>query len=178
MSEKRNFKNVVLTGFMGTGKTSVGRCLAQALGMKFLDLDEIIEGETGSEIKDIFRTKGEAHFRELEAEAIRKLTSGIYGPGIIAATGGGAVIRRSNREALRVWGSVICLHASLDEILKRAGAGDERPLLADGGKREKIERLLKEREEAYRDCDFSLDTTGTSVKDVVEKIKSFLDNAV
>ncbi|MBI5969582.1 MAG: shikimate kinase [Deltaproteobacteria bacterium] len=187
MTGNKSARNVVLTGFMGAGKTVVGKRLAATLGRKFLDLDETIVKETGVEIKDIFRTKGEAYFRELEAGAIVKLTKGEYGIGIVAATGGGAVIRPSNRKALRAWGAVICLRASVDEIIKRAGSGDERPLLdiaAQGKKREKgflpplIERLLKERDMAYKDCDFALDTTEMSVKDAVEKIKSFLGNSV
>lgn len=172
---KKGVRNVALTGFMGAGKTTVGRGLAQALGMKFLDLDEIIEDETGSAIKEIFLTKGEAHFRDIESEAIRKLASGVYGAGIIAATGGGAVIRQSNRDALKRWGVVVCLRASVDEILIRAGSGDERPLLADGDRRERIERLLKERAEAYSDCDLMLDTTQTSVDGVIEKITAYLN---
>ncbi len=177
MNEKKNFRNVALTGFMGAGKTAVGRLLAKRLGLKFLDLDEIIERETGAEIKDIFRQNGEGHFRDIEASVIKKLTSGAYGTGIIVATGGGAVIRQSNREDLKGWGIVVCLRASVDEILKRAGSGDERPLLTGGDRKKKVEGLLKDREEAYRDCDLALDTTDLSVRDVAEKIRLFLDNA-
>ncbi|MBI5493334.1 MAG: shikimate kinase [Deltaproteobacteria bacterium] len=166
--------NIVLTGFMGTGKSTVGRILAKELDLKPVDLDELIEKEAGMAVKDIFRVHGEARFREMEAEVIKKLSSGAFGQGLIVSTGGGAVLNPLNRDSLRKWGTLVCLTASVDEIIKRVGDRGERPLLATGDKRQAVLRLLKEREDAYRDCDIEVDTTSIDARGVADKIKSFI----
>jgi shikimate kinase len=168
-------RNIVLTGFMGTGKSTAGRVLAGGLGLKFLDLDSIIEKEAGLEVKEIFSALGEAHFRNLESELIGKLTRGELGTGLVVATGGGAVVDKANRAALKSWGVLICLMASVDEIIKRVGRNDDRPLLSETELKETVERLLREREGAYADCDLTVDTTSLNPDGVVEKIRSFLD---
>ncbi len=167
-------RNIVITGFMGTGKSSVGRRLARALGFRFLDTDELIENETGLKISDIFQRYGEAHFRRLEKDIIQRLTSGRFGRGIVLSTGGGAVVDDTNRRLLRGWGTVVCLTASVDTILKRVEGSDERPLLEESDRRRKIEELLREREEAYRDSDLMIDTSSKTVDEVVEEIRRFL----
>lgn len=159
---------------MGTGKSSVGKMLARERGLEFLDLDDIIETASGISIKEIFNSGGEAEFRALEARAIERLVSGAYGVNCVLATGGGAVLRKSNRDALRRWGTVVLLTASVDEMLDRVGKAEDRPLLSGGKRREKIERLMAERDSAYRDCDFSVDTTGLTVAEVVARITGFL----
>src|SRR5574337_1799870 len=128
--------NIVLTGFMGTGKSTVGRILAKELGLKPVDLDELIEKEAGMAVKDIFKVHGEARFREMEAEAIKKLTSGEIGQNLIVSAGGGAVLNPLNRAALRKWGALVCLTASVEEIIKRVGDRTDRPLLATGDKKQ------------------------------------------
>jgi len=170
-----NMKNIALTGFMGTGKTSVGRLLAKDLGMTFIDLDEIIEEEAGMSIKDIFEKSGEARFRELERQALRRVISGEFGEGIVLATGGGAVVDEENRALLRGWGVIVCLTASVSTILERTSRASVRPLLERGDRRSEVMKLLSRREEAYRDSDMVLDTTGDSVRDVVRKIRVFLE---
>ncbi len=168
--------NIVLTGFMGTGKSTVGRLLAKELGLKLVDLDELIEKEAGMAVKDIFKAHGEARFREMETQVIRKLSSGLFGQNLVISTGGGAVVNTANRGLLRDWGTLVCLKASVEEIIKRVGDRADRPLLASGDKREAILKLLKERDEAYRDCDLSIDTTSMDARQVAEVIKSFIQN--
>lgn len=166
--------NIVLTGFMGTGKSTVGRLLARRLGFTFLDLDELIEKEAGMPIKEIFSTHGEAHFRELESEVIKKLSSGGLGDRLVVSTGGGAVVRQENRARLKSWGRLVCLTASNEEILRRVGNRPERPLLFGPDREEKMTRLLAERREAYSDCDLEIDTTGQKPEEVVAVIQRHL----
>ncbi len=170
--------NIVLTGFMGTGKSAAGRSLSRGLGLKFLDIDEIIEKEAGVRISEIFANYGESYFRKLEGDVIRRLVSGEFGDGIIVSTGGGAAVSDSNRKALKGWGTLICLKASVDEILKRVGNRNDRPLLAKGDKKEAVEKLLKERESAYMECGLTIDTTSKDVDEVVGIIKDFLKTKV
>ena len=170
-------RNIALTGFMGTGKSSVGRLLARDLSMTFIDLDDLIEREAGMSIKDIFRTHGEARFRELERKALRRVVSGEFGEGIVLATGGGAVVDPENRALLRKWGAIVCLVASVETILERTSRNSARPLLESKDREAEVRRLLRERDAAYRDSDMILDTTGDSVTDVVRKIKVFLEEA-
>ncbi|MBI5644130.1 MAG: shikimate kinase, partial [Deltaproteobacteria bacterium] len=139
-------------------------------------LDDLIEKEAGMQVKDIFKTYGEPHFRQMEKDIIMKLHGGAYGTGIILSTGGGAVVDSANREILKSFGKVICLKASVDEILHRVGGRGDRPLLSAPDKREAAGRLLKSREEAYRDCDFTIDTTSLSIEDVLAAIKGYIKN--
>jgi shikimate kinase len=170
-----DMRNIVLAGFMGTGKSTAGRALASGLGLKFLDLDSLIEKEAGLEVKEIFSALGEAHFRKLESELVEKLIRGELGTGLVVATGGGAVVDEKNREALKSWGVLICLKASVDEIVKRVGRSDDRPLLSETELKETVEKLLRERQGAYADCDLTVDTTYLNPDGVVRKIRSFLD---
>ncbi|MBI5233936.1 MAG: 3-dehydroquinate synthase [Deltaproteobacteria bacterium] len=167
-------KNIIITGFMGTGKSSVARRLALKMGLKPMDTDELIEKEAGMSVKDIFRTSGEKGFRALEKTVIERLSQGGFGHGLVLATGGGAVIDPVNREALRRWGVVINLRASIDEILERVGKGDERPLLNEKDNRFTVETLLKQRQEAYLEADLVIDTTKKNVEEVVSLIADFL----
>lgn len=172
--EAAQIPNIVLTGFMGTGKSTVGRLLARRLGFAFLDLDELIERETGMAIREIFSNYGEARFRELESEAIKRLASGGLGDKLVVSTGGGAVVREENRSFLKGWGTLVCLNASNEEILRRVGNRPDRPLLAGPDREEKMTRLLRERQDAYRDCDLEIDTTGQRPEEVAGTIQRFL----
>jgi len=167
-------ENIVLTGFMGTGKTTVGRALSKSTGLRFLDADELIENKAAMPVKDIFAGKGEPYFRRLEKEVIKEVTETMAG--IVFSVGGGAVIDPENRVRLKSFGTVICLTAEPAVIAKRVGEGDERPLLgADIDKRiANISELLKQREEAYKDCHLTVDTTHKDVKAVVEEIEGFI----
>lgn len=167
--------NIVLTGFMGTGKSTVGRLLARKLGHAFVDLDELVEKETGLSVSAIFASCGEERFRELEREAIARLVNGAFGNRLVVSTGGGAVVNEKNRSDLKKWGKLVCLKASPEEILKRVGAREDRPLLAGPDRLEKMERLLAARQEAYRDCDLEIETTGRRPDEVVSAICRFIE---
>src|SRR5574340_1795539 len=127
--------NIVLTGFMGTGKTTIGKALSKRLGMRLVDVDEEIESSEKMTINDIFRTRGEGCFREIETAMIKKLSAG---RNIIISTGGGAVLKDENMEALRKNGIVFCLVASADTILERTASNEDRPLLKVDNPKEKI----------------------------------------
>lgn len=161
-------KNIVLVGFMGTGKSAVGRLLAQRLGRPFLDLDKSIEKETGQTVPQIFQREGEAGFRRLEKQAVRRAAAL---NGHVVATGGGVMMDEENVQTLKSSGILICLTASPDVILKRTGAtAASRPMLTGGNPRERIEELLRLRAPYYAQADVTMDTTDRSVSEVVEEI--------
>lgn len=163
---------IVLTGFMGTGKSEVGRRLARRLGRAFVDTDELIEARAGKPVAAIFADDGEAAFRRLEREAVAEAAG--RGDAVIAV-GGGAVVDPANVAVLRAAGVVICLTAHPETILARIGHGSARPLLAGGSPRAAIERLLNERQAAYEAAaDWTLDTSDVSVDEVVEDIRESL----
>ena len=162
-----DMKNIILTGFMGTGKTAVGRQLARKLNIPFIDTDDLIEKEAGRSIAQIFAGHGEDYFRRLESKVIDDVSSKTN---MVIATGGGAIVNPKNLEALKKGGIVICLTASIDAILSRIDNGDERPLLAKGDSREVVSGLLKLREPFYEKADFIIDTTAKSIKEVVNEI--------
>jgi shikimate kinase len=140
--------NVVLTGFMGTGKTTVGRLLADRLGYEFVDTDTVIEERHGS-IPQIFAAHGEPRFRRYEREVAAELAAR---DGLVISTGGRLMLDPVNVKALGAGAHVFCLTASLDTILARvtaAGVADERPLLAGPDVEERIARLLEARAGAY-----------------------------
>ena len=162
-------KNIILIGFMGTGKTAVGAELAFRLGRKFIDTDRLVEEKSGMSISDIFEQLGESDFRKSESEAALKLTT--YRPGeIVAATGGGMALQKANRDSLTKAGIVVLLTASPRAILRRIGKGKERPLLKGPNSRERIEELLKERETVYSSHDLKINTTSKTVKQVSREI--------
>lgn len=168
-------KNIILTGFMGTGKTSVGKRLAKELNLKFIDTDVLIEKEAGICINEIFARFGEAYFRRLESKVINEVSSD---ENMIIATGGGAVINPTNLLVLKKNGMLICLTASIDVILSRIGSGDERPLISEGDKKETISNLLKVREPFYKKADFIVDTTTKSIKEVVKEILKIVETSL
>ncbi|MEE9614410.1 MAG: shikimate kinase [Thermodesulfobacteriota bacterium] len=167
--------NVVLTGFMGTGKSSVGRRLAERLALEFVDTDDLIEDAAGMSVKEIFAGLGEPRFRELEKEAIKKAVSTM--DGVVLSTGGGAVVDEENRRALKGWGTVVCLTAPVEVIVERIGPGDERPLLSGESREEAVGRLLKEREPVYGQAELVLDTGDKGIEEVAGRIESFLSGA-
>lgn len=139
--------NIVLTGFMATGKTSVGRIVAQRLGRLFVDTDDEIEKVTGKTVLEIFERYGSIRFRSEEALVIKKLSDR---GGLVIATGGGAVLNPDNAAALKKNGVLVLLKTTPEIILSRVNSGRGRPLLAraeDLGQR--IRELMAEREEAY-----------------------------
>ena len=160
---------VVLVGVMGSGKSSVARRLAEMLRIKHYDLDEMVAAETGLTIPEIFAAKGESGFRELEREALKRA---LKQPGVIVATGGGAMLHQANRDHLRdLVTLVVWLDASLDVLASRVGDGSGRPLLSRG----KIKGILKtqkaERKAAYREvADMRISTSKLTLEEVAQQV--------
>jgi shikimate kinase len=166
-------KNIVLTGFMGTGKTAAARELSVKMSMPRVSVDETIESRENMTINEIFRSKGEPYFRELERKVIKEL-SRERGCRIIDC-GGGAIVDRENLENLKASGTVFCLWASPEEILKRVGNSSGRPLLNVKDPIKKIEELLEKRKICYLEADFHIDTTNLCTDEVVNEIRRMLD---
>jgi shikimate kinase len=164
-------RNIILTGFMATGKSSVGQALAARLGYEFLDLDSLIEVEAGMPIARIFATQGEERFRELESRMVEQVARR---DASVIATGGGAIVNPRNLEALKRGGVVIALTAKPETILARVGSGKDRPMLWAGETLDRIRLLLAERASAYTKADLTVDTTEQSIEQVVDHILSAL----
>jgi shikimate kinase/3-dehydroquinate synthase len=158
--------NLVLTGFMGTGKTLVGREIARRLGREFVDMDALIEAREGRTVAEIF-AQGEGHFRQQEAALCRELAAGA---GRVIATGGGALIPDQNLEIMSASGPVVCLSASLEELLRRLEAARDRPLLDVPDRRARIAGLLAERAAGYRRIPLQVETTGLTVAEVADRV--------
>ncbi|MFC1532897.1 3-dehydroquinate synthase [Thermodesulfobacteriota bacterium] len=141
-------KNIILTGFMATGKTTVGKLLAEQLGYEFVDTDELIEASSGKTIAEIFREKGEQAFRKMESDLARDLADK---EGLVISTGGRLMLDSDNAEVLSRRGRVFCLVATPEEILERAehDTGMRRPLLEVPNPIERIMELMQQREEGY-----------------------------
>jgi len=160
-------KNIVLTGFMGTGKTVVGRAIAQTLDREFVDMDTLIEQREGMTIPEIFTRYGEAYFRERERELCRELARR---RNLVIATGGGALIPGENLRALTETSTVICLTCDLEEILRRLNGDENRPMLWGGDWRERVRTLLEHRKAAYDRIPYHVDTTHLTVEEVVKRV--------
>jgi shikimate kinase len=162
-----------LVGPMGAGKSTIGRQLARALKLEFVDSDREIEVRTGVDIPLIFELEGETGFRKRERQAISLLTTR---KGIVLATGGGAVLSRENRKNLASRGKVIYLHTSVEQQLKRTAHDRNRPLLQTQNPRQKLEELMKVRDPLYREiADWVIETDGCRVRDVVQQIIQRID---
>src|SRR2546428_12469597 len=151
--------NLILVGFMGAGKSVVGRLLAHRLGRCFVETDDMIVAREARSIPEIFRAEGEERFRQLETEALEALTLK-SGDGI--ATGGGLPCREGRMEALRALGTVVWLRGDLPELLERARRSGDRPML-EGRTPRQIEALYRERETYYGRAHLTVDTAGLSV---------------
>ena len=160
--------NIVLVGFMGTGKTSVGRRLASQLRMRYVDTDDIIERDSGCRISTIFEEEGEVVFRDLESEAVRKVSE-LYNH--VISTGGGVVLRKANMEALKQNGIIFCLTATPGEIYRRVRHQTHRPLLQTSDPLAKIRSMLEDRQSAYKKADYRVRTTGRSFGEITGSIK-------
>ena len=166
-------RNIIITGFMGTGKTTIGRLLAETLDRPFFDMDHIIEDQFGKSIPQVFADEGEAAFRVAEAQLCERLAAE---RGIVLSTGGGALISATNRRALEESGVVICLTAGADEILSRLDSMDDRPLLP-GTRPERAQRIrdmLEERRPAYAAIRHHVDTSRRTPAQVVHDIQHTL----
>lgn len=159
--------NIYLVGFMGTGKTCVGEALAKKKKWSFVDLDKLMELKEKKTISDIFAKNGEPYFRSLESKTLKEVAKELK---FVVACGGGIVINKENIKVMQETGTVICLSASPEVILKRTCGYSHRPLLNVGDPKQQIELLLKLRAPYYALADASIDTSKLSVEKVVDKI--------
>jgi len=160
-------KNIVLVGFMGTGKTVVAKGLAKHLKREYLSLDELIEKREKRRITEIFAESGENYFRNIESQVVKEISDK---ENLIIDAGGGVVIREENVSNLKKNGILFCLKATPEVILERTKKISNRPLLNVINPKEKIEELLKIREPFYKRADYFIDTSNLSISEVVNKI--------
>ena len=158
---------ILLTGFMGCGKSSVGLALAGLLGCRMVDLDSVIVEEAGRSINEIFSVDGEAAFRVIESDCLKKI---LHSGFAVVSTGGGVVIADKNRYEMRKFGRVVNLTASLPVILDRLKGATDRPLYSGEDAAEQVSALMQQREQFYAEADIRIDTVGKSVEDVAAEI--------
>ncbi|HEY5996753.1 MAG TPA: shikimate kinase [Candidatus Deferrimicrobiaceae bacterium] len=166
--------SVILVGFMGAGKSAVGRSVARLTGSTFVDLDDRIENEAGITVSEIFRTLGECGFRELEKKLIRQAVSV---PGHVIATGGGAFADPENRALLKGYAPVVYLEVAPETVLKRLGADDKRPLLQGGDRERKVRDLMTLRRAAYEEADITITTDDKTVREIAAQVVSSVRKA-
>ncbi|MBM7581276.1 shikimate kinase [Caldicoprobacter guelmensis] len=169
---RNKYNNIILIGFMGVGKTTVGKLLAQRLGYRFVDADQVIEEETGLSIPEIFSRYGEGYFRQLERQAIRRI---FIHSGIVLATGGGAVMDPANFSFLMENGCVVALDASEETLWERLKSCKDRPMLYSENPREKMRALLEMRRPVYYKAHFVVRVDGKSPKEVADEIIAMLE---
>ncbi len=159
--------NIYLVGFMGTGKTTVGRLLAAQKKWNFIDLDELIELKEQRRIVDIFAKEGEPYFRKIEKKFLKQVSTQKK---FVVACGGGIVLDKDNIKLMKKTGVLICLGANCEEILKRVSSSNHRPILDVAKPKERIELLLKMRAPYYMQADKTIDTSHLTIKQVAAKI--------
>ncbi|OGW23978.1 MAG: hypothetical protein A2X59_13535 [Nitrospirae bacterium GWC2_42_7] len=164
-------KNIVLTGFMGTGKTAVGRELTAMLGMRLVDIDAEIERSQKMTINDIFKNYGEGRFREIESEMIKKFSED---KNLIISTGGGAVLKSVNMDNLSKNGIIFCLNASPQAIMERTKMSGDRPLLKVVDPLAKIRELLDYRRPFYEEAGTMIETEGKTPRQIAEEIAEII----
>jgi shikimate kinase len=155
---------IYLTGFMGSGKTTIGRALSEKLGIPVIDTDEMIEKKAGKTIPAIFADEGEERFRKYEQEILKQLPTN----DVIITTGGGMVISKENLSWMKKHGNVIFLSCSLDIIFQRLQSDTNRPLFSQN--KEKMKELYEKRLPYYLEAAFTIDTSQKSVEEIVEDI--------
>lgn len=161
------FPNLYLVGFMGVGKSALGRRVAKELDYQFIDSDQSIEKECGRPISEIFKNDGEASFRQCELEFIK---SGHPSSRCVVACGGGLVIQDGMKERLKDKGVVICLFASLETIIERISRNSDRPLINVSNPETRIRELFGERESVYMKSGPCISTDGRTIAEVVRHI--------
>ncbi|MBL0387027.1 shikimate kinase [Tumebacillus sp. ITR2] len=160
-------ERIFLIGFMGTGKTTVGESLARELQLPLFDIDHEIVKREGRTIPEIFATNGEAYFRRVESEVLLELSESAHA---VITTGGGAVLAPGNRELMGKSGFVVCLAATVEEIVSRVSGDPNRPLLQSDDLRQRVIQLQEARAGLYDFAHVTLDTTGRSVDGIVGEI--------
>lgn len=167
-------KRIVLMGFMGAGKTTVGKKLAEALSCEFIDTDEQIEKEQKRKISDIFEKDGEEAFRDMETELLKRLKE--REGSFVLSIGGGMPVREENRALLQSIGMVVYLNTSKEEIIRRVSGNSNRPLLQGGALEEKVTALMKARENIYRETAHVVaETDGKNVEQLMRELAQYRD---
>lgn len=165
--------NIILIGFMGSGKTSVGKSLANTIDYIFRDTDDMIESKQNMAISKIFEDHGEEHFRDLETDLLLSLKDNLTKT--VLSTGGGMPIRDTNVKLLGHMGKIIYLRASQSTIIERVSRDATRPLLKGGDLKESVERLLSQRASIYKhSADIIIDTDNLTIGNIVDKILKFI----
>lgn len=168
-----NTDNIILTGFMGTGKSTIGSILAKKIDYSFADIDSIIEARMQQSINSIFSTYGEQYFRTLEKEIIKEYENQKK---YVISTGGGAIIDSENRKRLSSMGIVILLKARPEIILRNIGNDNGRPLLKHENPMARIIELLEERQEFYSENHFEIDVSDLTVNEVIEEVLNIINS--
>ena len=167
MNAGRNLVNLALIGFMGTGKSSVGRLVADQLRFEFLDTDHLIETRAGKSINDIFTQNGEPAFRELESDLVNELASRTQ---TVISTGGGLPASPANLNSLKQHALVVCLWSSPEKIFERVREQSHRPLLKTPDPLGRIRSLLATREPFYKQADILLNSEFRSIREVAQQV--------
>jgi shikimate kinase len=169
VSEETNkpMPNLYLVGFMGVGKSAVGRKVARELRYRFLDSDHQIEKKAGKMIPAIFAEDGEAAFRQMEREFIE---SGHSDQGCVVSCGGGLVVEEGMSDLLKEKGVVVCLFASAETVIERTSRNANRPLLNVDHPEERVRQLLAEREPIYMNAGACITTEGRTMTEVVRHV--------
>jgi shikimate kinase len=165
-------KNIVLVGFMGTGKTEAGKILATRLKRQRLCIDDMIEWKVGKPISRIFQEDGEVYFRKVESDIISAVSKD---KNVVIDAGGGVVINEHNVRRLKEHGVLICLTARPEIILERTEGYMHRPLLNTQDPLGSIKRLLEERAEYYKRADYTIDTSDMKIDEVADKIINIME---
>lgn len=167
-------KPIILVGMMGAGKTTIGRQLAKLLNREFIDLDLALEARCGVPVAMIFDIEGEAGFRRRESQLLDEYSQR---PGIVLATGGGAVLADENRRMLKERGLVVYLRASADELYQRVARDRQRPLLQTANPRARLAELLAQRAPLYDEVAMvTFDTSSAPVSQAVHGLMTLLNN--
>ena len=167
MSTTRTIRNLALIGFMGTGKSSVARMVAETLHFTFLDTDHVIEARAGKSIRDMFQQDGEPAFRDWEQRIVEELTHRTH---TVISTGGGLPINPANMASLKTHARVVCLWATPETIAARVTGHDHRPLLNEPDPLVKIRDLLAARAPFYREADVLVNTEQRSIREVSAQV--------
>ena len=164
-------KNIILIGFMGCGKTTCAKWIANNKPFDFIDTDQCIVNKEGRSINEIFDRDGEPYFRKLETMVLKEFLAGESMRQKVFSVGGGLPITQENRPLLKLLGYVFYLRTSVDELVKRLNKDTQRPLLAGGNVRDKIVRLMEQRKDIYEQvADKIIDTDGKDIKHIYEEI--------
>ncbi|MDO4285608.1 MAG: shikimate kinase [Eubacteriales bacterium] len=170
MSEQNRKTNYVVIGFMGSGKTTIGRRIAALSGREFFDTDVMIEQETGVSVTEIFAAEGEEGFRRRETQLLQKLV-GEGADGRVYATGGGMILRQENRDLLHRLGEVVWLQVKPQTVIDRLSGDTTRPLLQGDDRMRKVTDLMQSRRSCYEDAaDFAVSVDGRRPAEIARQI--------